>query len=82
MAESETPVYARYSYGRWVGICPTDSNAMLLELGQTRFECGTVSGIGSDGTTADIEWPADTAAVELSVAGLPIEQQSWDPEEV
>jgi hypothetical protein len=79
MAESEIPVYARYSYGRWVGICPTDNNAMMLDLGQTRFECGSLSGFGADGTTADLEWPADPAAIELSVAGLSVEQQNWDP---
>lgn len=79
MAESETPAYAHLSYGRWVALCPTDANAMLLEPGQTRFECGSPGSFGSDGTTADVEWPADPDAIVLAVAGLAIEDQNWSP---
>lgn len=81
MAESDIPVYARLSYGRWVGICPTDQNAMPLMSGQTRFECGSATGWGADGTTADVVWPADPASIELAVAGKAIEEQNWNPED-
>jgi hypothetical protein len=76
MAESAVPAVAILSYGRWVALCPTDAGAMLLQPGQTRFEC---RGLGMDGTTADVQWPADVAAVEASVAGLPVHQQNWSP---
>jgi hypothetical protein len=82
VAESEIPVLARVSLGRWVGICPTDMNAMYLEDGQTRFECGSPTGYGSDGTTADVVWPADPATVLLSLQGRPVEEQNWNPEDV
>ena len=81
MAESATPVLARYSWGQWVGTCPTDLNAMTLELGQTRFECASLTGLGADGTTADVVWPADPAAIVLPLQGLPIEEQNWNPED-
>jgi hypothetical protein len=81
VAESETPVLARLSYGQWVGICPTDQNAMPLTAGQTRFECGTTSGFGADGTTADVIWPVDPDAILLAVAGLAPEDQNWNPED-
>lgn len=81
MAESDVPVYARLSYGRWVGICPTDSNAMALLPGQTRFECGSALGFGADGTTADVVWPADPDAIYLSVIGNLPEDQNWNPED-
>lgn len=81
MAESEVPVLARVSLGRWCGICPTDANGMWLADGQTRFECGTENGIGADGTTADIVWPGDPDAILLAMQGLPVEQQNWNPED-
>lgn len=79
MAESPTPAIAILSYGKWYALCPTDSNAMPLDTGQTRFECSSPDGYGSDGTTADVEWPADPDAVFVSVQGLPVEQQNWSP---
>jgi hypothetical protein len=79
MAESETPVQAIYAAGRWIGVCPTDMNAMLLEYSQTRFECGSQYGFGADGTTADIEWPADVGAIEESLDGFAIDDQNWSP---
>lgn len=79
MAESAVNAVAILSYGRWVGLCPTDSNAVPLAIGQTRFECTSPTRIGADGTTANITWPADAAAILLSVSGLPIEQQNWMP---
>jgi hypothetical protein len=77
--ESPLPAQAHYSYGRWVAHCPTDSNAMLIELGQTRFECGSPGLVGSDGTTANIDWPTSTEDVEKQLRGLPVEQQNWTP---
>lgn len=81
MAESATPVLARVSLGRWVGICPTDKNAMPLELGQTRFECATLTGIGADGTTANVVWPSNPTAIMASLQGRPVEAQQWNPED-
>lgn len=79
MAESAVNAVAHYSQGRWVGWCPTDANAVLLTIGQTRFECTSITGLGADGTTANLTWPGDPAAIALAVAGLPVEQQNWDP---
>jgi hypothetical protein len=79
MAESATNAVAILSHGRWVGLCPTDTNAILLNYGQTRFECASPNGIGADGTTANITWPASTSVIELAVAGLPVEQRNWSP---
>jgi hypothetical protein len=79
MAESDIPATAIYSHGRWVGLCPTDANAMLIDLGQSRFECGSEFGLGTDGTTADLEWPADPAAIAESLAGMAPEDQNWSP---
>lgn len=80
MTESAEPAVAIYSYGRWVALCPTDANAMPLEYSQTRFECGSGTGFGTDGTTADVLWPADVAAIEESLDGLPVEDQNWSPD--
>jgi hypothetical protein len=79
MAESPLPAQAHYSQGRWVAWCPTDTNAMLIEVGQTRFECGSPGVVGSDGTTANIDWPTSTEDVEKPLRGLPVTEQNWDP---
>jgi len=79
MAESEIPAIAVLSYGRWIGLCPTDANAMLLEPGQTRFECGSPGPFGADGTTCDVRWPPNPDEIALAMIGLPIEDQNWTP---
>jgi hypothetical protein len=79
---------ARYDWGRWVADCPspTCTNAIGLAVGQKTFQCGYWVGprpedrVPGCGAVAPLAWPADPAAIEVELAGVPESQRHWKPE--
>ncbi|MFI8254074.1 hypothetical protein [Streptomyces filamentosus] len=65
------PLYARINFGRWVADC-TCMSAQVVTPADPRMwcvECGT--------GWWQLRFPADVAAVEEQLAGLPVDEQNW-----
>ncbi len=81
------PVVARVDHGRWVGDCDLQDTArkrvcrgaQYVHPDDRRFYCSTCHNGIMGGRWRLVVWPADRAAVEAPLDGLPPREQNWRP---
>jgi hypothetical protein len=80
-------VVARIDQGRWIGDCNlwdaphgwTCLNAQAVDPADERFFCIACHNAAVAGRWRSVSWPADVAAVEAPLEGLPVSEQNWTP---
>jgi hypothetical protein len=80
-------VKARLNHGRWIGDCGLPDaarqrvclNAQYVDPDDTRFFCVECHNADCGGAWRPVLWPADRAAVEAPLEGLPAREQNWTP---
>jgi hypothetical protein len=80
-------VLARVDNGRWIGDCNlwdaphgwTCLNAQALDPDDQRFFCVACANDAVGGRWRPVTWPANIAAVEATLEGLPVPEQNWTP---
>jgi hypothetical protein len=81
------PVIAYANHGRWVGDCNLIDgirnrrclNAQLIDPGDPQFWCVVCFNGQVQGRWRIVAFPADPAAVETALDGLPAPEQNWTP---
>jgi hypothetical protein len=81
------PVLARVDHGRWMGDCDLQDvarkrvcrSAQYLHPDDRRLYCSTCTNQAVGGRWRPVLWPADRAAVEAPLGGLPPREQNWRP---
>jgi hypothetical protein len=81
------PVLARIDHGRWVADCNLDDPARQRQCraaqyahpDDRRLYCSTCTNQAVGGRWRPVLWPADRAAVEAPLGGLPPREQNWRP---